>query len=462
MNEEREEILEENAMLLQEVPENEQNLGYKEKEDDELYLGEDILQQLREMREQAQMDLAIKEGYQNYNIVNVVHYNKKVELIAVDTKQIEYYDLCVVTAEELNTGEIIEIYYLGGEEANISELMKKYESPTPIKDVIIATDKNLELDLEDRDDELVKDDLEKLEEKEKEDSDKSLSEKNKEQEGNTLTGTNPKYMIQTIDVDKTYIDNKTTVRKAFKIPKPVQGLAIAKPMQEDENVLSSDMTMYMLDSSGRVIENVDGKTIKEFFQIDKATGNNPISDENTKIELDGYAERNKNHTMRRFVSKQNPNMHLSVEQKTMTEYTQIYAGRKTMDGNDSVEIQLETRNIGIQTSLEMQKISSGYKGIYNIEDIDREVDQYEASGGDIKNIAIENADGKSYTVGLCNSPYIPGTEMTWEELSKETGESVTKLQERFVKEAKEGKEPLEILGEIEYDYGMVEHTRGRT
>ena len=127
------------------------------------------------------------------------------------------------------------------------------------------------------DDELVKDDLEELEEKEKE------QEKQEEQpvipvyeepNKNSLTGTKPKYMIQTIDVDKTYVDDKTTVRRAFKIPEPVQGIAIAKPLEEDENVLATDMTMYMLDGTGRVIEDVDGQTIQDFFEADDATGKN--------------------------------------------------------------------------------------------------------------------------------------------------------------------------------------------
>ena len=361
------------------------------------------------------------------------------------------------------------MYYLDGQEVDFTELMKKYESATPIKDVIDATEENKELPEEEQDEEYDKEELEELEaekeeqeeENERNEEENEIQEEQQFEQEDDLTGKKPKYVIQTIDVNSTYLDDWTTISRGFKLPPEVKQIAIAKPMQKDENVLSSDMTMYMLDKSGRIIEDANGKTIDELFEIDKATGKNPISDENTKLELGGYAERNKSHTMRRFRSKENPNLYLSAEQKETGGYSQVYAGRKTMKGNDAVEVQLETRNIGIQTSLEMQKIAAGYKGIYNIEDIDKEVDGHEEHGDDMKNIAVENADGKKYTAEICDGPYIPGTEMTWEELSVETGEGIAKLQERFVKGLKEGKEPLEVLEEIEYDYGMIEHTRDK-
>jgi len=241
------------------------------------------------------------------------------------------------------------------------------------------------------------------------------------------------------------------------LPDGVKQIAFAKPLQKDENVLSTDMTMYMLDGSGCIVEEVDGKTILDFFEADDTTGRNPSIDENAKFELSGHAERDDGHTMRRFRSKENPDLHLSVEQKKIGDYAQVYAGRKTMDGNDAVEVQLETRNLPVQTSLEMQKMVAGYKGIYNIEDIDKEVDEHESHGDDMNNIHKENADGEEHTIEICVSPYIPGTEITWEELSEKTGESISKLQDRFQREIDNGKKPSQVLAEIEYDYEMTGH-----
>ena len=73
------------------------------------------------------------------------------------------------------------------------------------------------------------------------------------------------------------------------------------------------------------------------------------------------------------------------------------------------------------------------------------------------NIEKEKADGKENTDVRIQSAYIPGTEITWEELSNETGESVLKLQDRFQRELENGKEPSDILDEIEYDYEMTGH-----
>ena len=449
------------SMAMQEFSEYEyeEKLEYMEKPQ-ENYFDEELLEQLRGIKSTAQMDLAVREGYESYNVINVVNYNKNVELINIGTEEPEYFDLCVVIAEDPNTGEIIEIYYLNGEEADFAELMMKYESATPIKDVLVDTEKNMELDEDEQDEELVKQDLEELEEKEREQEEKGETKEEYEEE-TTLTGMKPKYMVQTIDVDKTYVDNKTTVRKAFNIPAEVQGLAIAKPLQEDENVLSHDLTMYMLDSNGRVIEDVDGIKIDDIFEVDAATGKSPRRDENSKLELGGYAERNKSHTLRRFQSKENPNLFLSAEQQKIGDYAQVYAGRKTKDGNDAVEVQLETRNVPIQTSLEMQRVASGYKGIYNIENIDKEVDEQEEYGEDLDKIEKENADGEQHTKTTVNSSIIPGTEMTWEELADETGESIKNLQERFERELEDGKKPSEIVDEIEYDYEMIDHTRDR-
>ena len=170
------EVRPEKSMAMQEFSEYEykEKLEYMEMPQDN-YFDEDLLEQLRGIRNTAQMDLAVREGYENYNVINVVHYNKNVELINIGTEEPEYFDLCVVIAEDINTGEIIEIYYLNGEEADFSELMMKYESATPIKDVIVATEKNLALEDDEQDDELVKQDLAELDEKEREQDDESFN-----------------------------------------------------------------------------------------------------------------------------------------------------------------------------------------------------------------------------------------------------------------------------------------------
>lgn len=419
---------------------------------------EEILQQLREVKQTAWSDLQGKPGYENYEVKNVKYYGK-VELVNKMTGEKDSFDLHIIEAADKSGGEIETIYYLNGQEIDFAELLRIYESPEPIKDVVDKAEENKQKPEKEQDKELEIQDLNELEdEKEKEDGATSSAKEDEEElSKNDLTGKKPRYVLQTIDVDKAYVDNWTTFRRGFRIPTGVEKIAIAYPMQKDDHILSSTMTVYMLDNRGRILENVNGRTIKDFLEIDDATGHNPMYDDNTKLELDEYVEKNKGQTMRRFKSTQNPELYLSAEQKKTGGYVEVYAGKRTRNGNDPVEVQLETDNVGIQTSLEMQEIMSGRKGVYQKENIDKEADMHEAHGDDEMKIAKENADGNKATRVACDNPFIPGTDITWEELSETTGEGIKKLQERFEREAKKEKDPNKIIKTIEEDYEMAGH-----
>ena len=384
---------------------------------------EEVLKQLRAIKQRAEIDLQIKPGYENYEVKNVKYYGK-VNLTKKETGEQESFDLHIIEVSEIgdNTGNLEQIYYLNGQEIDFTELLINYESPEPIKDVVDKAEENKQKPENEKDKELDIQDLNQLEKKkEKEDgisNEKTKKIDEKEKRKNDLTGAKPKYVFQTIDIDKAYIDNWTTLRKGFELPVGVEKIAIATPLQKDENIISSDMTIYMLDSKGKILENVNGKTIRDYLEIDDATGNNPMYDDNTKLELEKYAEKNKGQTMRRFKSIKNPDLYLSAEQKKIGQYVEVYAGTRTRNGNDPVEIQLETDNVEIQTSFEMQKIISGYKGVYQKENIDKEADFHEAHGDDVSKIAKENADGNRLTRTNCDDDFIPNTKITWEQLSK--------------------------------------------
>ena len=222
--------------------------------------------------------------------------------------------------------------------------------------------------------------------------------------------TKPQNVIQYIDVDKAYVDDWTTVRKAYGIPHGVTRLAIRDTNSNDKNPLSSNKTIDMLDNKGNVVEKVgEGKnteTINTLFEVDDATGNNPMYDDNTKLELEdkkgkNIAERNKGGTIGRFKSKKDPDRYISVEQKDIGGYVEVYAGRKTKDGNDPVEIQLETDNVEIQTDMDMQKINREARGNHSADNIDKEADLHEEHGDETDSIAIENADGREDTHEVC-------------------------------------------------------------
>ena len=360
---------------------------------------EEKLEKLNYIMQKAQTDLKNNHvGYENCRVKNVLHYNKKVKMINKKTKETEELDLYVAIVEDPSTKKIMPMYYLNGKEVDFEELLRNYESLDPIKDVIDKTRENEEKPKGEQDKEYTKDDKNKLE-KEKEDEKDKKDEKENNKEGKKQISSKAEYVIQTINVDSTYIDDWTTVSKGFKLPPEVKKIAIAYPNKKDDKVIASDMTIYMLDDRDNIIKDLN---VKDYFQIDDATGNNPMYDDNTKFELEGHAERNKGQTMRRFKSMQNVGLYLSAEQKKVGQYVEVYAGTRTRNGNDPVETQLETDNTEIQTSLEMQKINARYKGEHKDYYIDKEADEHEEHGDDEEKIAKENADGYTNTKAPCD------------------------------------------------------------
>jgi len=272
----------------------------------------------------------------------------------------------------------------------------------------------------------------------------NLSEQNIEEKEDAITG-KPQNVIQYIDVDKAYVDDKNTFRKAYGIPAEIKELAIRGTTGQDKDPLSSNLTIDMVDKNGNKVEKIKiGEKelgITDFFEVDDATGSNPMYDDNTKLELDKTVEKNRNHTMGRFISKKNPSLYLSIEQKDVGSYPEVYSGRKTKNGNDPVEIQLETRNEPIQTSLEMQKINRMSRGNYSADQIDKEADFHEEHGDDIDNINRKNADGDRTTFEICDDDKIPGTDITWREFANNCGyrgeNGLEQAKEKFIEYKKE-------------------------
>ena len=300
-------------------------------------------------------------------------------------------DVFVIIEER--KGEVLYRYYDDDLEILAVQLPNKDEI-LPSEKYTFKKDKDFLEDIKELDE---KESLKKIEEEERLSEEKEQEEISRQQK--------PQNVIQYIDVDKVYVDDKTTFRQAYGIPKGVEELAIRPTNSKDENPLSSNLTMDMVDRKGNAIEKVKvGEkeiTINDLFKVDDATGNNPAYDDNTKLELDKTAEKNKNQTMGRFESRINNSLYLSVEQKKVGDYPEIYSGRKTKDGNNPVEIQLETRNEPIQTSFEIQKINRKARGEYSADAIDQEADFHAEHGDNTDKIAIANADGREDTQEAC-------------------------------------------------------------
>lgn len=358
-----------------------------------------ILKKLQLVKKKAQE--SVDKNHPGYNIKDVIHYNKKIEITNEEKAEKEESNLCVILIENPDNNEVYELYYLvsGDElenlkikEIDIEELMKNRELQKSIRAVVVdETKKNKEKPEEKQNEELKKDSLEELE-KEKEKEEKSKEEKEEKEE----TPRKPQYIIQTIETDA-YSDNIETIHRAFRLPPNVKRLAFAYPNQEDKSELGSGVTIYMLDENDNIVGDA-----KDYFRIDDATGKNPTYDDSTELELDETGERHSGKTMRRFRSTQRPDQYLSVKQKEVGQYHEVYADRKKESENTSIGTQVETRNVEIQTSLEMQEINSTYKGVYHPDAIDAEVDSHEEHGDDIDKTSKKNLDGIEHTKEPCD------------------------------------------------------------
>jgi len=387
------------------------------------------------------------KGYENYNLKDIIHFDKEIELVNRKNKNIEKFHLTIVELQDPeNKEEVRVLYYLNGEEINYAELLREYETDKPIRDVIneFNNDKEQEEERVERKRNL---ELEQSE-KEKNKNEEQLGKKSK----SSIEGKKPVGVIQKIDPHKTYVNNIETVSNAFGISSDVDEIAVADTQEGDKNVLSKHQSIYMLDEEGKIIQESNGKRVDELFEYDDETGRNPMHDKNIKIELDGNVEKNLNQTVARFKSKENPNLHLSAERTGIGQYNQMYAEEKTRDGNVAVGIELETNNSEVQTDMEEQKIRGYSSGSYKKEDIKKEVDIHVNHGDDQEKIPIENADGDNSTKVACESQLVPDTNITWEQFSKSIGDKdIDHLKEDFFKQY-DGKNGQKLILEAQENY----------
>ena len=425
---------------------------------------QEMLNKLRELKHIAEEDLKVN-NFDNYHVKNVIHYNKKVELVNKKTSKKEEFDLYVAISEntkpEKDKNPIFEIEYLQnkkGKVFTIADLIKEYEGFESIKDVVDKTKENEQKSEKEKEKELKKDDLNELEEEEEKAQEKEENQEKSEERKKRK----PSHVIERVNPDKAKMDYWKTVKQACGLPSRVETLAFSYPVSSEDKVDYANITVYMLDKDGYIIDDLD---VDDYFKFDSSTGNNPMKDDVVRHEEDGNkgkAQIEDNRTMIRLMAKNSSdkNTYISLEQKNrFADYNDINAGRKTVAGTQNVEKQLETDRVRVWDS-EREKIVKSNAGRYNMNKIFEEAEKHKEHG-DENYISNLNADGKEHTAEICNDLIIPGTEMTWEQLSEEAGESVKKLQERFEREIKDGKEPKEIIEEIEYDYEMVEHTRDR-
>ena len=416
----------------------------------------EMLEKLQGIKQIAEVDLEAN-NFENYEVKDIIHYKQEIQLINKRTGKKEKFKLYVVITENTKAkkGEepIFEIEYLEDEKGNIhtiADLIHEYEGFESIKDIVEPVREDDERD-EEQPSEPEKETLTELEaEEEKEKSAKAIDEK--EENVKNIVKIEKMRHLQEIDAH-TKVNYYKDIEKALGLNGVRKFVIVysedAKKISETGDRNSSRYSMIAVMEDGTTIN------LNDRLEEVKSEGKNSIegriqtnADENTYFENNPAS----------IYKVKGANEIFSFENGQYGEIMVYYGTMTRTDGTKFVGTQLETTNVW-PTSREVREHASDRKGIFYADDKKKEVEKHIEHGDD--QVSIENSDGKENTIEMCGSRWIPGTEKTWDELSEETGESIPKLQDRFERELEKGKEPKEVLEEIEYDYGMMEHNRDR-
>ena len=238
-----------------------------------------------------------------------------------EIKNFKYYGIATLIKKESKEQVEVKVYmdsdnriYLDGQEIDMRELMRTYEDIQPIKDTINKIKENEgkndnDKELEETDEILERyagaigedrEDKRKIKEK---DVEENIKENDKKQGIDKTEKRKPSYVIERINPDKAKMDYWQTLKKAFGLPKEVDTLAFSYPVSSEDKVNYANITVYMLDKDGYIIDDLD---VDDYFEFDTSTGNNPMQDDTIRHEKDenkGRTQIDDNNTMIRLMAK---------------------------------------------------------------------------------------------------------------------------------------------------------------
>ncbi len=412
---------------------------------------EEMLEYLKEIKQKAENDLKTNHpGYENCIVKNVTHYNKTVELISKETGNKEKFDLCIATIEDPDTKRITPMYYLNGEEVDFSELMIKYESPEPIKDVVDKTRENDEKPEKEQDEEYQKQDLEVLEQKENKIDEKENEEKLESFHTNTTGATSLDQMI-----DGVTLRNLLKLDGDYEYIKPVD----ASKLKGFGTKISGEQGIVAIKNNGEC--KILGDDI---IRQDRQEGNNSF-DRDLNIGNDGDVEYKSNTSSYQIVNK--PNYYISIsydagEKEVGTTNKEIKISKRSgREGDEEVEFELQ--KIGsaeFEESDERKLRQENEDGIGKSEKIIKKQEEHEDLGCENDRVeGIDNYENNNIHehIDIGEDDEVPGKDKTFKEWSDELGEGTDKIIDRFKREMSNNSEkrPEDIVQTIEDDYDRL-------
>lgn len=374
---------------------------------------EEMLERLRNVKQTAEEDLLQykdDEKKVENEFVQDVKYYGNIELTRKDNGEKVSFEVYTVEIYDYNKDEIKTKIYLDGQEVNLLELMQEYEED--ITDTLsnkLTGKKQEDLNKDKEISDEGKKEKEKIyslneleKEKQQEEKGETKNKDKKKEETTPKKKRKPSYVIETVNPDKAKMDYWQTVKQACGLPPKVETLAFAYPVSSEDKVDYANITVYMLDKDGYIMNDLD---IDDYFEFDSSTGNNPVKDNVKRHEEDenkGKTQLDSHNTMIRLFAKNSKdrNTYISLEQKnSFGDYNDINAGRKAIAGTQNVEKQLETDRVRVWDS-ERELLMRSNAGMYHINDMLKETEIHEKHG-DKSYTHMENADGYSYTKVPC-------------------------------------------------------------
>lgn len=422
---------------------------------------EEMLEKLRNVKQTSESYLK-ENNFENYVVKNVIHYNKKVQLVNKETNKKEEFDLYAVIAENTNSekdGEkIFELEYLANKKGKIftiSDLIKEYEGFENIKDVVDKTKKNEEKPEKEQDKNLEIDDLKELEaEKKQEEKDKTKNTEKKQDEKDPKV---PKFKTDksgatSLDqmIDGVTLRNILKLDSNYECIKPVN----ASQVKGFTEKISNKDAVIAIKKNGECTI-LDDSVIRP----DRQEGNNSF-DRDLNIENDGNVKYKSNTSSYQIANR--PNYYISIGYDEESSKKEIKISKRSgREGDREVEFELQKYGDSAYVDSDARKLrQENEDGIEKSEKIVDKQRQHEEVG--CENDRVENIDNYEDNnihehIEITKDSIVPGKDITIEEWSEELGENTDVIIDRFKREIE--KNPKEELGkladEIEEDYEIV-------
>ena len=399
---------------------------------------EEMLEKLRQVKNNANKDLEGKEEYKNSVAQNVTYYGT-IELVNKVNKEVEQHELYTVEIYNYETEETSQKIYLDGQEIDAIELMRTYEDISPIKDKINEAKERSKQDRkqkpEDRSYSLNELEEEKKEEEKEEEKDdeKTLD----EEEVKDLQISNAQGKI---DLDQ-MVDGRT-LRNIMGLDADYKYIAPVSSSSLNLEGTNASYTFVALKEDGTAKVLYDD-VISEDRQEGIAT-----ADKDKFVGNDGKVEQ-KSAISNYVITGTRYSLSVHYDEGTSSRATTITkrSGRENTKG----EIDKELHHQGdLKIDSDSRDSLREINGIGSSDDMKKRPEEQENEEGE--NDRVENIDDDK-----TNDLHYHITDEQLEELAEITGENKDKLRERFDREVVKNpnKNPEQIIEEIEDDYEML-------